>query len=754
VRADTLSESRLSPSVYAGVFLLTASGLWLEVGLTRIFSATIWYHFAFVAVSAALLGWGLGGFAVHLSRGRLRSSPRLAGVLSLLYAVSIPAALFFMVRFPFERERLASYFAASVVPFLLAGMALSVVFDVHRERSGRVYFADLLGASAGALLATPLLSWLGGEAAVVAAALAPAAAAACLWTRLIPVSLAAGMAVIAIIGTAAGRDAIAIRGASSKAMYRDLAAAPGSRISLTGWNAYSRIDAVTGLGADPLARLYIDADAWTNVHRWDGNVETLRGLCGWYRALPYRLARPRVTLIIGPGGGYDVLTALGCGSERVVTAELNPLMLRFVRHFGPAAGDLYDHAQVEAHLAEGRHFLERSDRRFDTILLGFVDSWASVASGGLSLSENYLYTVEAFESYLESLTDDGMLVIQRWDVDVPRLVANAVVLLGPAAAEHVAVVSQSEGIGQDPPQMTFMLKRRPFSEAEAAQIAENGARARLVIAPRRFAEPPYDALLSGRKSLEQYAADSAERTDPVFDDSPFFFARQKPWGVPRVMVDGFRTILAPVLGLCALLALLGKPKGARAGPYVRSLAYFGSLGLGFIAVELALLQQLTLLLGHPIYTLSLLLASLLAAGGAGSYASARTSLRAACLAAAGLALVYAFALPRSLPSLLGLPLVARAAIAVALIAPLGFVMGIPFPGGLRSTGRGSLPAPPFYWGLNGVFSVIGSIGTMLLAVSLGFRAVMAAGSVCYLIACAAVAGVGGDSAEASTSPPR
>lgn len=731
-------DPRVPPAVYAGVFFLTASGLILEIGLTRIFSATIWYHFAFVAVSAALLGWGLGGFAVHLARKRLAPSLAQAGTLCLLYALAIPAALLFMVRYPFERERLPFYFAASVMPFLLAGMALSVVFDVLRARTSRIYFADLLGAAAGALSATLLLSWLGGEATVLAAALGPAVAAACLRPGLLPASAAAVVAVVATISTGSGSEAIAIRGAPRKAMYRDLAASPQARIALTGWNAYSRIDAVTGLGPGQLARLYIDADAWTNVHRWDGRVESLVGLCGWYRALPYRLARPHETLIIGPGGGYDVLTALGCGSERVVTAELNPLMLGFARHFGAEAGNLYDHARVEAHLAEGRHFLERSGRRFDLILLGFVDSWASMASGGMSLSENYLYTVEAFRAYLDSLTDDGMLVIQRWDVDVPRLVANAVALLGPAAAARVAVVSQRQGNGSDPPQMTFMLRRRPFDEADAARIAEDAVRARPLIVPGGFAESRYAALLAGRVSLQAFDAGSAERTGPVFDDSPFFFAREKPWGVPSVMVDGFRTILAPVLGLSALLALAGKPKGARAAPYAASLVYFGSLGLGFIAVELALLQQLTLLLGHPIYTLSLLLVSLLAACGVGSYASPRAPLRSACLAAAVLAVVYALGLSRLVPELLGLSFPARVGIAVALILPLGFVMGVPFPGGLRRSGRGGgFPAPPFYWGLNGIFSVVGSIGTMLLAVSFGFRAAMAAGAACYLIAGAA-----------------
>jgi predicted membrane-bound spermidine synthase len=733
------------------VFLLAASGLVLEVGLTRIFSATIWYHYAFVAVSAALCGWGLGGFAVHLLRPRLPPSLRLAAVLSLLNAVAIPAALVFLVRYPFERERLPSYFAASVLPFLLGGMALAVILDLQRARAGRVYFADLLGASAGALAATLLLSWLGGEAAVWVAALGPAAAAACFWRRLLPVSLAAGVAAIVAVAAGSAAGPVSIQGAWRKGMYRHLAAAPEARIARTGWNAYSRIDAVTGLGPDQLARLYIDADAWTNVHRWDGKVETLHGLCRWYRGLPFRVAQPEETLIIGPGGGYDVLTALGCGSHRVVTAELNPLMLRFVRGFGAEAGDLYDHPQVEAHLAEGRHFLARSERRFDLILLGFVDSWASMASGGLSLSENYLYTVEAFAAYSEHLTDAGMLAILRWESDVPRLVANAVALLGPAAAaQRVAVVTQRQANPGEPPQMTFMLKRQPFNAAETAAFAEPQAGVRPVIVPGRIAEAPYDGLLAGRRSLEEFAAEAEARVGPVFDDSPFFFAREKPWGLPPAMLDSLRVILAPMLGLCAGFVLFAKPKRAHAGRYAASLVYFGMLGLGFIALELALLQQLTLLLGHPIYTLSLLLLTLLAACGAGSYASARASLRLACTAAAGLGIGYAVALPVLVPALLGLPQAVRVGVAIALIAPLGFAMGIPFPGGLRHTGRGAFPAPPFYWGLNGILSVVGSIATVFVAVNLGFRAVMAAASACYLVAAAASAAL---TREAEASDP-
>src|SRR6184192_4701898 len=151
---------------------------------------------------------------------------------------------------------------------------------------------------------------------------------------------------------------------------------------------------------------------------------------GSYRALPFRLTPNAETLIIGPGGGPDVIAALASGSRKVTAVEMNPLMLKFVRSYGARAGNVYDRPEVETIQSEGRNFISRTNRKFDIILLGFVDSWASVASGGLSLSENYLYTTEAMRAYYDHLSDNGMLVILRWDVDVPRLVSNAVALLG------------------------------------------------------------------------------------------------------------------------------------------------------------------------------------------------------------------------------------------------------------------------------------------------------------------------------------
>ena len=720
-------------TLYVGIFLVTLSGLMFEIGLTRIFSATIWYHFAFVAISVALLGWGLGGFAVHLLRDRLVFSRERVALLTLLYGLSIPLALWLIVGTPLLPERLPFYFFVSLVPFFLAGMALSMLFALRRDDAGRLYFADLLGASIGALAVTLLLGWLGGESAVLAVAMAPVVAAALLSPRLRWPAAVVTLALLAAVLANERTGWFKIHDAPAKGMYRHLAQTPGAEVALTGWNAYSRIDAVTGFAPPFLARLYIDSDAWTNVLEWDGRVESLREEARWFRALPFDVAPPRArTLVIGPGGGSDVIVSLAAGAETVTAVEMNPLMFRFVRHFGDRAGNIYDHPRVDAVLSEGRTFVQRTERLFDVILLGFVDSWAAVASGGLSLSENHLYTVEAFEAYLDHLTPGGQLVILRWDVDVPRLVSNAVALLGPReAGRRIGVlVERRRGDRENPPQMIFILKKRAFTGAETARMAA-WKQARPVIVPGREIEEPYAGLFEGRMAFGEYLAQASERVDPVFDDRPFFFARDKPWGLPPAMRQAFVLILAPVLLLCGLFVFLGKPEGERVAPYAASLGYFACLGVGFIAVELALLQHLTLLLGHPIFTLSILLFTLLASGGVGSALSGRFRIGPVCLGVSLLALLYALVLPRLVPMLLPLPLGGRIAAAIALVAPLGFFMGMPFPRGLQATGSGPFPAPPFYWGLNGVFSVVGSMATMVVAVAFGFTWAMVGGGACY-----------------------
>jgi hypothetical protein len=766
------------------VFLITLSGLILEVGLTRIYSASIWYHFAFVAISVALLGWGLGGFTVHLLKRKKTLSMNLAAILTTLYALAIPLCLWLLVRYPFDMDRLPLYFLAPLLPFYLAGMAISIVFDLRRAEAGSLYFYDLIGAALGAVLVTLLLHLLGGETALLVGAIAPAVAAVLMSlspasraeenkeselsakpspqplsqgergksqgppataggsdkTGLVP-RLASIIAIVGIVITVTAAFAalkfgtFRVKPGTTKAMRNQMDASPGSRIVQTGWNAYSRIDCVEGLPGS-FARLYIDSDAWTGIRGWDGNLEGTKDMRDSYRALPFRLTPNAQTLIIGPGGGPDVVAALASGSKKVTAVEMNPLMLKFVRSYGARAGNLYDRPDVETVLSEGRNFISRSDRKFDIILLGFVDSWASVASGGLSLSENYLYTAEAMRAYYDHLSDNGILVILRWEMDIPRLVSNSVATLGAGeASKRVVVLMEKEAAPNDYSQMLFMLRKQPFTEAQTKEISTNWTQAKPVVMPGGTAPPGIADVLAGRKTLEQYEAASPIYVGPVFDDSPFYFAIERPYGMPGAIAERLlKWLLAPSVLLLLAFAIFGKPKGRNVGPYAGSVVYFAALGFGFIAVELALLQNLTLLVGHPIYTLSVLLFTLLAFGGIGSALSLRIPIWLACVAVAVIGGIEALALPKLVPALLWLPLWGRIVVAIVLIAPLGLAMGVPFPRGLRQTGQGSLAPPPFYWGLNGIMSVIGSVTTVFVALMAGFQAAMLMGSVCYIIA--------------------
>src|SRR5499427_79897 len=547
------------------VFLITLSGLVLEVGLTRIYSASIWYHFAFVAISVALLGWGLGGFTVHLLKRVKPLSMNIAAFVTLLYAVAIPACLWLLVRYPFDMDRLPLYFLAPLLPFFLAGMALSIIFDLHRAEAGTLYFYDLVGAALGAVGVTLLLHLLGGEPALLVGAMAPAIAAVLMTAGASRVIQIAAIVALLVTGTAAFSavkfGTFRVKPGTTKAMRNQMDASPGSRVVQTGWNAYSRIDCVEGL-PNSFARLYIDSDAWTGIRGWDGRLDSVKDMAGSYRALPFRLTPNAQTMIIGPGGGPDVVAALASGSAKVTAVEMNPLMLKFVRSYGARAGNLYDRADVETIQSEGRNFISRTDRKFDIILLGFVDSWASVASGGLSLSENYLYTAEAMRAYYDHLKPDGIVVVLRWEMDIPRLVSNAVATLGPdEAAKRIVVLIEKQAAPNDYPQMLFMLRKRPFTEAELKEISGQWTQANPVIMPGGTAPPLIADVLAGRKTMAQYEAASPRFVGPVWDDSPFYFAIDRPYRMPGTIAERLvKWLLGPSVGMLALFAVFGVPR--------------------------------------------------------------------------------------------------------------------------------------------------------------------------------------------------
>ncbi|MER3447610.1 MAG: hypothetical protein C4291_12600 [Candidatus Dadabacteria bacterium] len=428
-----------TPLLLLGIFLISASGLMLEVTLTRIFSATIWYHYAFIAISVALFGWGLGGFSLHILKERniIKSTPGFLALASLLFSLSIPIFLWIIIQLPATPNFLSLYFITSVIPFLLAGITLVQAFDIFREITGKLYFADLIGATFGAWGITLILGLLGGESTVLFVAILPALATILFsthrpdfWkTKIFSLGLTSILAVALLIICNSEFHILTIKNAPAKGLYQHMHSDPNLHIVFTKWNSYSRIDGVEGVAPPHIARIYIDSDAWTNVVKWDGRIESIEKAKEWFRYIPFRLEKKPKALIIGPGGGVDVLLSLIAGSTHVTAVELNPLIVDFVRHYGEKAGNIYNNPNVHLIIDEGRNFISRSNEKYDIISLSFVDSWASVSSGGLALSENYLYTTEAFHEYFDHLTNNGMFVVIRWQVDIPRLVSNSISMM-------------------------------------------------------------------------------------------------------------------------------------------------------------------------------------------------------------------------------------------------------------------------------------------------------------------------------------
>jgi hypothetical protein len=766
--APVLPRARASAALLAAVLLLSGSGLMFELTLTRIFSATIWYHYAFVAISVALFGWGLGGFLVFLFRLGQRPNLRsLLVVLAMLPGLLMPLFLTTILQFPFKPQYLTAYFMLSLLPFLAGGAALSLVFEAFGSDSNRLYFADLSGASLGVLAVPVAIRFFGAETAVLATAILPAIAAVLLaWTiekthrprRLAALTVLLLAANIALFAWNRHAQVLTIRDAPTKSLYKFRRQYPDSRIDSDNWNVYSRITSVRSPDATNLARIFIDSDNWTNVMHWDGNPDHPANGRDWFRAFPFRVNEKPKVMIIGPGGGTDVVLAVASGSPQVTAVEMNPLMIDAVRAYGEQAGNLYDHRNVKLVMSEGRNFVERTREKYDVIMLGFVDTFAAVSSGGLSLSENYLYTREALAAYYDHLADDGALAIVRWPVDMRRLVANAVDFLSARGmsieeiGRHVmAVADQPPGSlvacsGADalPPETIFLLSRSPLTPEKVDKLLAGHKSLYIMHAPGRQPAPDcpqYDDLFSGTISFLEFENSFDTLATPVTDDRPFYFAYDKPWGMHNFVLRLFSIPVGAVIVFTALLLIGGTVAGFRV-PGPRTIAYFGALGLGFIICEIALMQRLILLLGHPLYSLVVILFTILLASSLGSlyarrFAPEQIHRKLGWIIALVVVLVAigSTAIPPVVRAALPLELYPRMALAAALVFPFGFFMGMPFPLGLRRMSLDPTAAPvSALWGINGVASVVGSIGCIILAVVAGFTWVFVAGALCYVLA--------------------
>ena len=763
------------PQLYLGLGFTTLATLVLELALTRIFSVVFYYHFAFLAISVALFGLGAGGvfsYAVSARGGNLHAT---LGLLSIADALCVVASLWFDLSRganPGNAALVAVYIASSL-PFFLAGAVTSLAISEAIERVDQAYFFDLAGAAGGCLVLIPFLNVFGGPNTVIAAGVFYGVAAA-IWFNLAGAAKRRAAAVLVSLLL------VTLMVVNAASHLLDIHYAKGQRLPaerFVKWNSFSRV----GVHYDNLWSIVIDADAATGIASFDFDhlaPEDRHRLTHEGPGFPYLVRPAAKTLIIGAGGGYDVARALASGSRDITAVEINPIIAQTIMRekFVNESYALYFRPEVRLFVEDGRSFVRRSTEKYQVIEATLVDTWASTAAGAFALSENNLYTTDAFYDYLAHLTDDGLLAFTRWGFDPPRESLRLISLAGDALARlgetnpagHVIVLRADAGkLNGWGAQDTVLISRRRFSFDDLAR-----ARAGLsdglqpIYFPGDPPSNPFGRLLTAHDRAAFFAGYPFDVT-PVTDDRPFFFYTVQPrdileflkhadranadFKINRAVPLLFNLMLVSMVatGLILLLpplVLRSRLPDRRGG--IGFLWYFLCLGAGYILIQVALIQKFVLLLGHPTYALTVIVFSMLAASGAGSYFSRRWIFGndARLMRVLGAIFVFiallAFGEPALASYAAGWPLIAKMAITALAIAPAAFLMGMPFPSGLLRLERRHPPSVRWAWSLNAAASVLGSVGAIVLAIYLGLRATLLIGGGLYLVAMAVVAVTG------------
>lgn len=774
---------------YAGIFFISMATLMLEISLTRIFSVTIWYHFAFMVISIALLGFGASGTFLSVFRPLLEKKiNKMTTLFSLLFSFScllsllpitlLPLDPFGMTEEPLQFLYLFIYYATLLMPFLFAGLCISFLLSRVPLKVGKLYFSDLVGAGLGSSLAIFLIPLVSNTGMIVLVSLVGLLASlffnahfskrctvfsSVLIIILFPLLLNAGSVFKPKI-------------AKSKGLFLPVYKLKVQPV-LTKWNAFSRIDVVKrekskyipkytpGLSSKYFSKfwpdqimVFIDADAIAPITRFDGDLNKLEFLNYLPSSLAYQLREKAKVCIIGPGGGFEVLMGLLNKASSITAVEINPIIVNLVKQqFNEFSGGIYNNEKVNIKIKEGRTFIHGSKEKFDIIQLSLVDTWAASSSGAYCLSENYLYTKEAFREYFNHLSPDGILTVTRWMFSPPkeimRLCSLAVSALDSeniAKPEgHIVVIAGNRAAA-------MLLKKTAFSIDEEKKLYELSRKYdfQILYSPRIPGDNKLYQLLLSKDKAEFYKS-YLYRITPSTDDKPFFFHYYglrhinpfKYWrveSVDRNMVSYLviLAVLAQALILSVVLILLPLRvlrKREISTPFKgQFLFYFLCLGIGFMFIEITLMQKFILFLGHPSYSLSVVLFSLLLFSGLGSLFSEKLTRRIVeklslfIILLSGMVLAYIFLLPALIYQFISKGLLLRFVISCALLAPCGFLMGIPFPVGIRIVNKLSPNLIPWTWAVNGCASVLSSILAIMIALGSGFSTVLSYASGAYL----------------------
>jgi len=783
-------------SLCLAVFLISAAAVALELLLMRTLSIGSWHHFSYMVISVALLGFGASGVLLTVFQRVIR--PRWRGVLWLLsvaFALSVPAAHLLAARVPLNvlellwDPRQSGYllltYLALFLPFLFAGGAVGLVLTVQARRANLLYFFNLLGSGVGAVAAVLAMYGRPPVSLLLVVAILAAGASLVLALRQSRLRAVVSVAVMACLVLTFGYFRPLQQAVSQFKAFSYYSSLPDAKVEGRSYSPLGRLDIISassihlspGLSLDfrgtlpPQQVLLTDGDSAVAVSR-EPHLERAEYLDYATSALVYHLLdRPQVC-IVGAGAGGDLAQALHGGASHVTAVELNPQVVDLVRQAAPEVAALFDRPQVTLRVAEARFFLESTPQKFDLLQISLLDSFTAASAGLYSLSESHLYTVEAIQAALARLRPGGVLSITRWlrtpPRDNPKMVATVV-----EAMRRGGLDSPRERIIMIRGMLTatILVSPDPFTDRQRREVRRFAAsrsfdlvylsdlRPEEINRYHRLDDPLY--WLLAREVIEgdrdQVFADYAYRIAPATDDRPFFFDFFRWDSLPRllrafgrqwrpfaewgylVLVASLVQILAVSLVLIMLPAWLLKRRSALAG-HRKVALYFALLGLAFIFLEMGFITKLTLLLGNPIHATAVVLAAFLVFSGLGSLSGGRwfgPPEKAVPRAVVGIVLSAAVALALlsfGFSHLVRLPFAVRVLAALAITGSMAFFMGLPFPSGLRMLDRSARPLLPWAWAVNGFASVVGAVGGTCLAMSIGFRALVALAIGLYILA--------------------
>ena len=789
MRAVTDDTARLPRALT--IFLVSLAGLLLEVGYTRIVSFKLWYYYTYLVIGLALLGIGSGSvFVAVYSPVRRWATDRIIAVAAIWGAVSIAIGYLIVAVLHVDtiviwdygtRASFTNLFRLGVIcfaifaTFIAFGVIVSVLLGRARDGVARIYFADLVGAGLGCLLAIPLITRLGPPRVVM---LAAAVFALVGLLSCAPKSLLFGFAGVTTVVLA-----ISVIGAGVLPDIRTEESKLHTPTSLySAWGPVFRVDVVQ-LGPTTSNYLLVhDGTFGSGIRRFNGDPASI---AGYYakdpRSIPFTVlgTPPKHELIIGSAGGNEILASLAYKAPDIEAVELNPVTVSLLTdHFADYTGHLTERPDVHLHQGDGRSYLARHDTKYDLVWYVAPDSYAATnaaSSGAFVLSESYLYTKEMIKTTLKHLNGDGIMVVQFGELDFrksPNRTSRYIVTARKALQElgvanpndHLLVSAQLSAAGD---LSTIVVKRTPFTAAEADRFVTGLTKLpeqHPYAAPgHSFGDSVVSRLASGSNAdVAQIVADSPNNITPVADDAPYFWHFSRFRDVLSNIAEPLKTnnpedaigerVLLLLLGIAALYAavfllapFIAVRKKWRALPAKgTSAVYFAALGLGFMFFEITMIQRLVQFLGYPTYSLTVTLATLLVSTGVGALASrrlaarTRTTVPALLAVLAALTLFYELALPSILDGpLLSTGLSVRIGFAVVVLAPLGVCLGMFMPFGLDRVASLTVHSEEYVawaWAVNGFFAVIGSVLTTILSMAVGFRAVQYAALAIYAVA--------------------